>query len=166
PLNTLEEGHGTATASVLVGLEGKQHNASDPAFVEGVAPGAELIPIRVDENVWWTDWNPAKDVPGICHALKKECQVISMSRSGTDYDSLRDAIKLAISRGTIVVAAAGNCTPTCGIWSPANYHEVICAAGSTSDMTPWKDSSRGREVTIAAPAWSVYRARTMKNNQT
>jgi subtilisin family serine protease len=166
PLKTLDEGHGTATASVLVGLEGKQHTGNDPAFVEGVAPAAELVPIRVDENVWWTDLNPAEDVPGICHALKMECQVISMSRSGTDYDSLRDAISLAISHGTIVVAAAGNCTPTCGIWSPANYHDVICATGSTFDMTPWKDSSRGRDVTIAAPAWSVYRARTVKISQT
>ena len=164
PLDTIDEGHGTATASILVGLDGKQHKESDPAFVEGVAPGAELVPIRVDEDVWWTDLNPAKDVPGICHALKQNCQVISMSRSGTDYESLHDAIRLAISRGTVVVAAAGNCNIGCGIRSPANYGEVICAAGSTFDMTPWKSSSRGREVTIAAPAYSVYRARTRNKN--
>jgi len=164
PLKTIKEGHGTATASVLVGLPGKQHSDIDPAYVEGVAPGAELVPIRVDEDVWWTDWNPAKDVPGICHALQQGCQVISMSRSGTDYASLSDAIDLAISRGTIVVAAAGNCFPNCKIRSPANYPDVVCAAGSTFDMTFWDDSSRGREVTIAAPAWSVYRARTVKKN--
>ena len=34
PLNTIDEGHGTATASVLVGLQGKQHKESDPAFVK------------------------------------------------------------------------------------------------------------------------------------
>lgn len=168
PLDTIDEGHGTATASVLVGLQGKQHGDSGvDAYVEGVAPGAELVPIRVDEDVWWTDWNPAKDVPGICLALKQNCQVISMSRSGTDYESLRDAIRLAISRGTVVVAAAGNrnIITGVGILSPANYKEVVCAAGSTYSMTPWKDSSRGPEVTIAAPAWSVYRARTRKINK-
>ena len=164
PLKTIDEGHGTATASVLVGLPGKQHQEADPAFVEGVAPGAELVPIRVDEDVWWTDVNPAKDVPGILHALKHECLVLSMSRSGSDYASLQDAIRLAASRGTIVVAAAGNCKPWCRIFSPANYPEVVCAAGSTFDMTPWEGSSRGPAVTIAAPAWSVYRARTVKKN--
>jgi subtilisin family serine protease len=51
PLKTIDEGHGTATASVLVGLAGKQHKESDPAFVEGVAPGAELVPIRVDNDL-------------------------------------------------------------------------------------------------------------------
>ncbi len=164
PLKTIDEGHGTATASVLVGLPGKQHSEGDPAYVEGVALGAELVPIRVDKNVWWTKWNPAKDVPGIDHALKQECHVISMSRGGPNYDSLRDAVKLAIARGTIVVAAASNCNVGCGIWSPANYPEVVCAAGSTFDMSFWEDSSRGPEVTIAAPAWSVYRARTVKKN--
>lgn len=164
PLNTIEEGHGTATASVLVGLAGKQHKESDPAYVEGVAPGAELVPIRVDYTYYWF-LNQARDVQGICHALKQGCQVISMSRGGPHYDALRDAIQLAISRGTIVVAAAGNCIPWCeDIWSPANYKEVVCAAGSTFDMTPWEGSSRGPEVTIAAPAWSVYRARTVNKN--
>jgi serine protease len=78
-----------------------------------------------------------------------------MSRGGMDYDSLRDAIKLETSRGTIIVAAASNCNAGCRIWSPAKYKEVVCAAGSTFDMTPWEKSSRGPEVTIAAPAWSV-----------
>jgi subtilisin family serine protease len=87
-----------------------------------------------------------------------------MSRGGMDYDSLRDAIKLETSRGTIIVAAASNCNAGCRIWSPAKYKEVVCAAGSTFDMTPWEKSSRGPEVTIAAPAWSVYRPRTVKKN--
>lgn len=161
PLNTLEEGHGTATASVLVGLAGKQHNGSDPAFVEGVAPGAELVPIRVDKDV--VIWRPAEEISGIDHALTHNCQVISMSRGGgLNYSSLHDAIQVAISRGTIVVAAAGNYVKN--VVYPAKYKEVVCAAGSTFDMTPWKDSSRGPEVTIAAPAWSVYRARTVNKN--
>jgi len=161
PLKTIDEGHGTATASILVGLPGKQHSGNDPAFVEGVASGAELVPVRVDKDVFI--WRPAEEVSGIGHALKQGCQVISMSRGGGfDYSSLHEAIQLAVSRGTIVVAAAGN--KVGAVVYPAKYKEVVCAAGSTFDMTPWKDSSRGREVTIAAPAWSVYRARTVNKN--
>jgi subtilisin family serine protease len=88
-----------------------------------------------------------------------------MSRAGIwDFDSLHDTIRLAISRGTIIVAAAGNDVKD--VLYPAKYKEVVCAAGSTFDMTPWDRSSRGPEVTIAAPAWSVYRARTRKINKT
>lgn len=164
PLKTIDEGHGTATASVLVGLEGKQHGeGSVDAFVEGVAPGAELVPIRVDKDV--VIWRPAEEISGICHALEQNCHVISMSRGGgLDYDSLHEAIKLAISRGTVVIAAASNCYGGCEVRYPAKYEEVICAAGSTYSMTPWDKSSRGPEVTIAAPAYSVYRARTRNKN--
>lgn len=85
-----------------------------------------------------------------------------MSRGGLDSEALHDAVRLAISQGVIVVAAAGNCFPSCSVVAPGQYPEVVCAAGSTFARTPWAKSSRGREVTIGAPARSVYRAQTQK----
>ncbi len=165
PLSTIDHGHGTATASVLVGIEGKQHNfPNEEAFVEGVAPGAELVPFRVDDNVFWV-FSAKKDAKAIDRAVDRGCHVISMSRSGTDKEALRDAIARATAHGVIVVAAAGNCNVGCGIFSPANYQEVVCAAGTTHAMRFWESSSRGPEVTTAAPARSVYRARAFKDKK-
>ncbi len=163
PLKTIDHGHGTATASVLVGIEGRQHTfPNDNSFVEGVAPGAELVPMRVDENVWFLSSD--NDVQAIGRAIEKRCHVISMSRSGLDQGALREAIALAKRHGLIVVAAAGNCNLGCVIRSPANYDSVVCAVGSTIAKRSWDDSSRGREATIGAPAHSVYRARAFNRN--
>lgn len=159
PIRTIDSGHGTATASVLIGLDGKQHNLPNiDAYVEGVAPGAELVPMRVDKNVWWM-FAPKNDVKAIDRAIAKGCHVISMSRSGLDYEILREAVTRAISSGLIVVAAAGNCNLGCQVRSPAKYPEVVCAGGTTYSKRFWDSSSRGKEVTISAPAHSVYRAK-------
>lgn len=139
------------------------HNfPNEEAFVEGVAPGAELVPLRVDKNVYWI-FSGANDAKAIDRGVEIGCHVISMSRSGTDQEVLRNAIASASARGLIVVAAAGNCNFGCKIFSPANYEKVICAAGNTFDRKPWSESSRGPEVTMSAPAHSVYRARAFKN---
>jgi subtilisin family serine protease len=165
PLSTIDHGHGTATASVLVGIEGKQHTLpNEEDFVEGVAPGAELVPFRVDTNVWWI-FSAKNDAKAIDRAVAQGCHVISMSRSGTDQEALRDAIVRATAHGIIVVAAAGNCNLGCKIRSPANYDEVVCAAGTTYEKRFWSSSSHGIEVTIAAPAYSVYRARAFKEKK-
>jgi subtilisin family serine protease len=163
PLDTIDQGHGTATASVLIGQPGKQHQIPDlEAYAEGIAPRAELVPIRVDTDVWFV--SSENDVRGITHALRASVDVISMSRGGLDSEALHDAVQLAVSRGVIVVAAASNCNVSCRVWAPGQYPEVVCVAGSTFARTPWGSSSRGKEVAIGAPAHSVYRART-KNRE-
>jgi serine protease len=118
------------------------------------------VPVRVDTNVWFV--SSENDVRGIAHALRAKADVISMSRGGLDSEALHDAVRLAVSRGVIVVAAASNCNVSCRVWAPGQYPEVVCVAGSTFARTPWASSSRGKEVTIGAPAHSVYRARTQK----
>ena len=163
PLRTIDHGHGTATASVLIGAPGKQHTIPNvDAFAEGVAPGAELVPFRVDKNVWWIFGS--KDALGIRRAVEIGCHVISMSRSGPSYEALHDAVLYAIDKGVIVIAAAGNCNAGCDIYAPAQYPEVVCAGGSTRAMTPWSSSSRGAAVTLCAPAHEVVRAFTINDN--
>jgi subtilisin family serine protease len=166
PTETIEEGHGAATGSVLVGQPGKQHTIPGlAAYVEGIAPDAEMIPIRVDKNVWWL-LSPKNDVQGIRYAvLDRSVDVITMSRGGPSSAALLDAIRLATSRGVIVAAAAANCNAGCGVFAPAKYPECVCVAGSSIDRRPWESSSRGPEVTIGAPANSVYRAKTTAKQQ-
>jgi serine protease len=120
------------------------------------------VPVRVDKNVWFV--SSENDVRGIAHVLRPgiDVDVISMSRGGLDSEALHDAVRLAVSRGVIVVAAAGNCNVSCRVWAPGEYPEVVCAGGSTFARTPWASSSRGREVSIGAPAYSLYRAQSQK----
>jgi len=160
PLRTIQYGHGTATGSILVSQEGPSSTNPSLSYVSGISPKSTLIPIRVDKNVWFL--NPRKDIKGIMYALQKDCHVISMSRSGLGRRSFQVAVEKAQKQGVIIVAASGNCIPSCKVFSPANYPSVVCAGGTTISKKPWHKSSRGSEVDICAPAHLVWRARTRK----
>jgi len=164
PLSTIDHGHGTATGSVLISPEGRQLDGGLTPFVTGIAPDAELVPFRVDDNVWYL-WSGKNDAKGIYHALKAECRVISMSRGGTNSSKLESAVRKARRQGVIVVAAAGNCIPTCGFkLYPASFDEVISVAATTVERTPWSKSSFGDAVDVSAPGHMVWRARTRERN--
>ncbi len=162
PLKTIKQGHGTATGSVLISPPGRQLGGTSIA-VWGVAPDAEVVPIRVDKNVWF--WSGARDAKGVLHAVSNGCDVISMSRGGRKSAVLFEAARHAVEQGVIVVAAAGNCNLSCKIRDPARYPHVACAAGSTYSRRPWQKSSHGAAASIGAPAASVYRARATKKNR-
>lgn len=163
PLSTIDHGHGTATGSVLISPEGRQLDGGPTPFVTGIAPDAELVPFRVDDNVWYF-WSGKNDAKGIYHALKAECRVISMSRGGTNSSKLESAVRKARRQGVIVVAAAGNCLPTCGFkLYPASFDEVISVAATTVERTPWSKSSFGDAVDVSAPGHMVWRARTREH---
>lgn len=139
-------GHGTGTASVVA--------SRDSGRLAGAAPEAELIPIRCLTDVKVI--NAAPVTAAILHAIKAKAHVVSMSLGGVPSRAMHKAIEHAIAADMIVVAAAGNCVRMV-VW-PAHYDEVIAVAGTNIADTPWKGSSRGNAVDIAAPAELVWRA--------
>jgi lambda repressor-like predicted transcriptional regulator len=144
--DTANPGHGTGTASVLASPPGGQ--------VTGAAPRARVAPIRCITDVKVFNTGPV--AAAIAHATQAGCDVISMSLGGVPGRALRRAIRVAIERHQIVLAAAGNCVPMV-VW-PAKYSEVIAVGGSNAADVPWKGSSAGSAVDICAPAELVWRA--------
>src|SRR3954464_14375544 len=108
-----QNGHGTHVTGVVAA------NAGNGKGIEGVAPGALVMPIRVlDKNGEGTGKGAAK---GIDYAVAHGADVINMS-FGTDAigsllggdEDFNAAVKRALDKGVIVVAAAGNDTvPFC-----------------------------------------------------
>jgi thermitase len=108
-----ENGHGTHVTGIVAA------NAGNGKGIEGVAPGALVMPIRVlDKNGEGTGKGAAK---GIDYAVAHGADVINMS-FGTDAigsllggdEDFNAAVKRALDKGVIVVAAAGNDTlPFC-----------------------------------------------------
>jgi hypothetical protein len=146
PPNTANPGHGTSTSSVVASRRG--------GAVTGAAPGAEVVPIRCIEDVRVVNGAPV--ARAIAHATAVGCHVVSMSLGGVPSRAVHSAIRDAISRNVIVLAAAGNCVRTV-VW-PARYSEVIAVAGTNVADRPWKGSCRGYAVDISAPAEFVWRA--------
>jgi hypothetical protein len=141
-------GHGTATASVIV-------SATDSEVI-GAAPGAVLVPLRVDNDVIHFSW--LELTRALYWAVAGGMPVVSMSLGGPWGGSvLRDGIAHAASNGLILIAAAGNQVGS--VVYPACLPEVIAVAASDVFDEPWDGSCRGPEVDITAPGASVWRAR-------
>jgi lambda repressor-like predicted transcriptional regulator len=159
PLTGSAPGHGTATASVIMSsLRGPESK-----FVNGVAPRASLIPVRVSGGVIHLSF--ANVVRGIHHCVDRGAHVISMSLGGPVASaSLERAISRAVSSGVIVLAAAGNVWPN--VVYPARYPDVIAVAATNCEGRPWTKSASGAEVDVSAPGESVWRASAEVKNGT
>jgi serine protease len=141
-----DHGHGTHVAGTIAQTT---HNGVGTA---GLAFCATLMPIKVlNKQGFGTVANVAE---GIRYAADEGAQVINLSLGGPFRSGiLEDAVKHALSRGVVVVAAAGNSGRKVG-W-PAAYPGVVAvSATDASDKIAWF-SSRGPEVSIAAPGVGV-----------
>jgi len=150
-------GHGMATGSVLFSAGGVDAagRATPPGYVTGVAPRATIVPIRAIRSVvQFFDSNVAAAVR---YATDVGCDVVSMSLGGRAFFGLEKAIEDAVARDVIVVAAAGNCVGV--VVAPALYDHALAIAATNAEHRPWRGSSRGSKVAVAAPGEDVYVAR-------
>lgn len=143
-------GHGTATSSVAI--------SRVTGEISGAAPEATLVPIRCVESViLGIDGAPL--ARAIAHARRIGANVITMSLGGPFYHpAIGAALDLAAKDGIIVVAAAGNCVQPFVVY-PASDQNVIAIAGIDNQDQPWRGTSRGPKVDVAAPAENVFVAR-------
>ena len=91
----------------------------------------------------------------IYYAADQGHHVISMSLGGPFGSSaLQRAIRYAIDRGVILLAAAGNYWPW--VVYPAKYDEVIAVAACNCQREVWRYSSKGAAVDVTAPGEEVW----------
>lgn len=132
--------HGTAVASHIIGFE------IGPFVVDGTAPGATVIPLKVFPNGQAFTWSSRiigaiAYVTNLVEAGEIGPTVINMSLGGSAPGVLdRMAIQDAIDAGVIVVASAGNAGEA-GMGWPGAYPEVISvgATGWTEQFRPISD---------------------------
>ena len=152
-MSGMHPGHGTATGSVIF-------SDSAPALF-GIAPGAELVPMRVSNSV--IHFNFSNVVQALYRARDRGCHVVSMSLGGPWAGrSLSRAADQLVAEGIILLAAAGNHTQM--VIFPALLDSVIAVAASNADSKPWRGSASGSAVDITAPGESVWRAHAFKKN--
>jgi subtilisin family serine protease len=141
--------HGTSTAGVIIG--GNTGEAYD--FNNGVFPYVNFIPYRISPSViqFLNDrlYKPLIDaIDNSC------CDIITMSMGGIPLPSWEYAVKRALEKGIIFVAAAGNDVGM--VVYPARFNQVIAVGAVSQDSNPWAGSCRGPEVCISAPGHHVY----------
>ncbi|MEA2434905.1 MAG: hypothetical protein QOG54_2362 [Actinomycetota bacterium] len=166
-----QNGHGTHVSGIIAAETG------NGIGVAGVAPGAKVLPVRVLD----ADGSGTTDViaDGIRYAADKNVDVINLSlgiMSGVDQvakiigslDTVYSAIDYAVSKGVVVVIAAGNdSAPLCA--EPSGHPQVICVGAtdnndirsfySNSDPTMTKKfvvAPGGGALTCAGDIFSTY----------
>lgn len=137
-------GHGTHCAGTVLGRG------------TGVAPDAELLVGKVLSN----GGSGGSDgiASGIRWAADLGADVISMSLGGgSAHEPTRQAILYAISKGSVVVAAAGNAgyNGSNTIGYPGRFLESLCIGAIRENGLIANFSSGGREIDIATPGQNI-----------
>ncbi|MFO0586768.1 MAG: S8 family peptidase [Polyangiaceae bacterium] len=141
-----DQGHGTHVAGTIAQSTNNGFGAT------GVAFHARLMPVKVLNEQGWGSTADVAD--GIRWAADHGANVINLSLGGPRNSSvLEDAVKHALSKGAVVVAAAGNSGGSVGY--PGATEGVIGVSASDPDDKLAKFSSRGKGVDIAAPGVKV-----------
>ncbi|AHM57186.1 thermophilic serine proteinase [Peptoclostridium acidaminophilum DSM 3953] len=148
-------GHGTN----VTGIIGAQ--TDNARGIAGVNWDVAIVPLNVvysNELIYTSD---------ICAALVEAadmgCDVINLSLSGPDYSSAEnEAVQYAISKGCIVVAAAGNWGNSAYSY-PASYEGVISVASVDSSISYSSFSQYNDKVDLAAPGEGILTTADMFN---
>lgn len=160
-----QHGHGTHCIGVAGGAtdeEGQRY---------GVAPGANLFAGKVlsDDGSGAQSWV----LNGITWAAKNGCQVISMSlgspvQAGEVYDiAYERAARFALSKGALLVAAAGNDSDRslqrfCPVSSPADCPSILAIGAIDEELNVANFSNRAVNpsglVDFVAPGVGIHSA--------
>jgi type VII secretion-associated serine protease mycosin len=157
--------HGTFIASLIAGHGSGPGHAGG---VIGIAPAAKILSVRVlldDDEPGFAIYNTNSAYDdaigrGIRYAVNHGAGVINMSLgSPSPSPDTRAAIGYAISRGVVVVAAAGNDgspgSRLAPFSYPASFTGVISVAAVTARGTRASFSQRNSSVVISAPGVGV-----------
>ena len=144
-----QNGHGTAVASMIIGQN---------SLAPGVAPGAEIISIRIADDFGQSDsFLLAK---GIVAAVDAGARLINISMGSLGDSALvRNAIEYARAAGSLIVAAAGNNGIDRVSYPAAN--DGVIAVGAVDALGNHLDfSNTGSEIVVSAPGYGVNAAWT------
>ena len=141
--------HGTFLAGMILGFD-----VDDPVYppsaqgpVEGSAPAATIIPIRITDDDLRTSASIVSRALVYAASLKERSLgnhplVVNLSLAfRRDEPILREAMNYAIARGLIVVVAAGNNGEE-GMGYPAAYPEAI-SVGASGWIGQWQPGADG-----------------------
>ncbi|WP_344618199.1 type VII secretion-associated serine protease mycosin [Dactylosporangium salmoneum] len=154
-------GHGTTVAGLIAGSN------RDKSGVEGIAPGAKVLPIRVLDKANKYD-DPGIVAQAVRWAVDHGAGVINLSLGGAlRSEAIAESLAYAAAHDVVVVACTGNIVTdptTSRVWYPAREPGVIAvaglgAAGAGGTESLWSGSLTGPETVLTAPAVNLTGAR-------
>ncbi|WP_240421799.1 fibronectin type III domain-containing protein [Paenibacillus periandrae] len=143
-----DNGHGTQVAGTLAAV-------NNHFGVVGTASKVDLYAVKVLDSSGVGDY--AQVIQGIDWAIQNKMNIISMSFGGSeDSKALHQAIKRAIDKGILVIAAAGNNgSSTENPLYPARFSEVISVGAVDKNLQKAWFSSTGEKIDLMAPGTDI-----------
>lgn len=169
PGETVEDGHGHGTH--CIGTAGGPATPQHQGARYGVAPEARILAAKVLSNAG--SGTDGQILAGMDWAITRGARIISMSlgarvRPGELFPQTYEALaQIALQRGTVIVAAAGNESRrpqhTAPVGRPANCPSILAVASldkalTTSPFSCGAINGQGGEINIAAPGRDIRSA--------
>ncbi|MER6776948.1 MULTISPECIES: type VII secretion-associated serine protease mycosin [unclassified Streptomyces] len=145
------DNHGTGMAAIIAG-NGKGPGGVDSAF--GLAPGAKILPLRVDVG---GDGGPLfrSMIQAIRYAADSDAKVINISMVGSGKsEELSKAVSYALNKGKLIFAGAGNDGGS-DVYYPAATPGVVGVAAVDPDGAATKESQHNAYVDMSAPGVNI-----------
>ena len=150
-------GHGTRTASIVVGNEIKAAlgnvDGNGGLLTIGQNHYSKLIPYRIAKSVILIG-RGKELMDAVKYAIRNNSDVMFMCMGSYPRPMFEAISKEAYYNGIIWVCAAGNEVEL--VVAPAMYPGTLAVAAINPDDKPWRGSSNGKSVDIAAPGEDVY----------
>lgn len=142
------DGHGTQMALIAAGA------ISPDGAGAAEKSGVPVLAVRAfDEEGRTSSFTLLRAME---YAIQNGARVMSLSwGSTTSSDFIQQAINYTMSKGLVVVAAAGN-EPTGQPVYPAAYPGVLSVAALQGDGSRWPSSNFGSTVDVAAPGVASF----------
>lgn len=152
-------GHVTERISVSpTGGKGR-HGTALAGLIADVAPAAHLLAIEAFAD------DPGDPDTGVATtlslaraldaAIDRKADVINLSIAGPRDPLIGRLVRQALSRGIVVVAAAGNDGPDAPPRYPAAYDGVIAVTATDPRDQPYAAGAQGTHVAVAAPGVEI-----------
>ncbi|MBL8690148.1 MAG: S8 family serine peptidase [Rhodospirillaceae bacterium] len=152
-------GHVSERLSVISNGGRGRHGTALAGLIADVAPSARLLSIEAfaddsgDPDVGVsTTINLARAIDA---AIDRKADVINLSIAGPRDPLIGRLVRQALSRGIVVVAAAGNDGPDAPPRYPAAYDGVIAVTATDPKNQPYAEGAQGSHVVVAAPGVDV-----------
>ena len=150
--------HGTHVAGTIAAV------TNNGLGVAGVAPSAQVVPVRVlgtcggytsdiAAGVVWASGGTVSGIPA--NAYPARVLNLSLGGSGACGTTMQNAINSARSRSAMLVISAGNSNTNASNASPANCAGVITVGATTRTGARASFSNYGSVVDVAAPGAGI-----------
>jgi subtilisin family serine protease len=144
--------HGTHVAGIASAV------TNNGVGVASIGYKCKILPVKTSQDNVRDDLGNALisfGFEGIVYAADMHSRVINCSWGGAGYSLLgQDAIDYALSKGAVVVCAAGNDNSS-ETFYPANYNGVLSAASVESNDTKSSYSNYGHGIGVCAPGTGI-----------